>query len=169
MAGTLANCVLSGLGSFFMLGNLLNRAWIPAVSGGMTMTTLRLNVMAQYLVRPLLQAHPVALNCQIPELLFVPSTKLSTLKAFWPIIYLHSISAKALMKLLGGQQIKGFDWLLVRMSTDVHEQHHCCQAKHIHQANMHKEGPCSTLAQLMRCSPQVESCLTISSTVARNH
>lgn len=60
--GTLANCILSALCSFFKLGDLLNRAWIPAASGGMTMTSARLHVMAQYLVRLSLQAHLVALD-----------------------------------------------------------------------------------------------------------
>ncbi|KAK9821385.1 hypothetical protein WJX74_006979 [Apatococcus lobatus] len=45
----LINFICSGLCSFFMLGNLLNRAWVPAVSGGMTMTTARFSVLAQYI------------------------------------------------------------------------------------------------------------------------
>ena len=62
LVGALANCVLGGLGSFFMLGNLLNRARIPAVSGGMTMATVRLNIMAQFVVRPPFTAVLVAVN-----------------------------------------------------------------------------------------------------------
>lgn len=60
--GALFYCIPSGLCSFMisyhMLGNLLNHAWIPAFSGGMTMTSARLNVVGQYIVRP----HPQVLQ-----------------------------------------------------------------------------------------------------------
>lgn len=58
LVAALVNLTYSGLCSFFMLGNLLHRAWTPAVSNGlmMTMTSVRLNVMAQRMVRPLYTA-----------------------------------------------------------------------------------------------------------------
>ena len=60
--GALFYCILSGLCSFvmasLMLGNLLDHAWIPAFSGGMTMTSARLDVVGQYIVRP----HPQVLQ-----------------------------------------------------------------------------------------------------------
>lgn len=44
--------VCSRLSSFFMPGNLLSAAWVHAASGGITMTSARLFVMAQYIVCP---------------------------------------------------------------------------------------------------------------------
>lgn len=50
-----------------MLGNLLGRAWIPAVSGGMTMTSARLNVMAQYIVHPSFPAPAIFFGLQLSQ------------------------------------------------------------------------------------------------------
>lgn len=51
LSSALFDCICCGLCSFFQLGNLLHSKWIPAASGGITITSARLLVMAQYIVR----------------------------------------------------------------------------------------------------------------------
>ena len=48
----LVSFTYSGLCSYLMLGNLLNCAWVPVPSGGMTLALARGSVTGQYIVHP---------------------------------------------------------------------------------------------------------------------